>query len=490
LNLRHLLLLAFFFILGLSVYLYLPIRTEAGAAIHWGDPNTLSRFMHHVGAGDHRHAYVLNKSWDLYITRFLGVLKETYGQYHVFWLLAFWGWLTQQGLKWKAFWGILFFCDCIYTVFLNIISTEITAFQIPSSVFGAILIGLGLGQLLQWISRGTGKGAIGMRCARIAAFCFPAVLLATNLYQNDQHENYTAYEFGTNVLRSAWDQGTLLMEGDNLVFPITYLALVENARPDLALYDRHNLFFKMPFLYREGPTFTGKWEELRRIIEDELVESGGHVYIATFNEKVISDRGFDLIPHGLVSRAIPSEKYESALREAINPWPSYMTESFNSTFWRDYMTRTVTGYFFFKMARDLILRNQEGLGASLMKKASSIAYNDRTLHGDIASFYVDMGMLDEAKEALGLFSKYTNKHGLLHNMWGYYYAKAGNVDKAIVSFEKSVHADPSLFDASRNLGLMYLEKGAPDLARQAFEKSLLANPKQPNLIRLMQSKGW
>ena len=488
-DLRHCLLLAFFFILGLSVYLYLPIRTEAGAAIHWGDPNTLSRFFHHVGAGDHRHAYVFTKSWNAYVSRTLEVLADTWRQYSFFWLLALLGWYQQKGLKWKLFWFLLFLFDLIYSVFLNIVSLEITAFQIPSAIFGAVLIGLGLHAVLRWSPASDHARPSWRRWLQTAALCVPVLPLSMNLYQNDQHANYTAYEFGTNVLRSAPAHATLLVEGDNIVFPVAYLSLVENARPDLALYDRHNLFFKMPFLYREGPTFYGKWEELRRIIEDELVTSRNDVFIAVFNEKGLSDRGFDLIPHGVISRAVPSEKFESVFEETTNPWPYYAAESFDGTFYRDYMNRTVTGYYFFKMARDLIFRSQDALAAGIMQKASSVAYNDHTLHGDIAAFYIDIGMLDEAGKALDVFSKNTTDRARLHNMWGYYYSKTGDVDSAIARFHKALDAKPSLYDAHRNLGLMFLEKGELDRAREAFEQSLSLNPKQPNLISFMKERG-
>ena len=40
--------LALFFLLGLSVYIYLPIRAGAEPAFNFGDPETLSRFMAHI----------------------------------------------------------------------------------------------------------------------------------------------------------------------------------------------------------------------------------------------------------------------------------------------------------------------------------------------------------------------------------------------------------------------------------------------------------
>ena len=153
------------------------------------------------------------------------------------------------------------------------------------------------------------------------------------------------------------------------------------------------------------------------------------------------------------------------------------------------MNRAVTGYYFFKMARDLIFRDKNALAAGIMQKASSLAYNDRTLHKDIAAFYIDIGMLDEAKKSLEVFSKNTMDTGSLHNMWGYYYSKVGDVDSAIARFEKALDANPSLYDAYRNLGLMYLEKGEMDLAKTVFNKSLSLNPKQPDLIAFMKERG-
>lgn len=487
LNVRHFLLLTFFMALGLSVYLYLPIRTEAGAAVHWGDPDTLSRFIHHVGAGEHRHAYMLTKPFASYGTRVLDVLKDMYFQYNIFWIFAAVGWIKQKGLKWRILWLLIILFDMAYTVFLNIFPLEITPFQIPSSIAVAILIGCGLAYSLRLHFASSVVSRIRTVCLKPAFLLSPVILLSMNLYKNDQHANYTAYEYGINVLRSAPVRATLLIAGDNILFPVGYLMLVENARPDLQLYDRHNLFFKMP--YQDGPTLFGKWKDLRQIIETELVRTRPSVYIAVFNEKVISKRGFDLIPHGVTCRAATSDKFEKAFREEVNPWAYYMAESLNGSFYRDYMNRSVTGYFFLKMGRDLIFWEKKQLGTEMLKRASSVAYNDRALHGDLAAFYIDMGMLEEALPELRIFSRNATNFGALHNTWGYYYSKIGNIHKAIDAFKKSLVANPRDSDTYNNLGLMYLKAARPNLARQAFMKSLSLNPRQTKLITFMKTKG-
>ena len=489
LNVRHLLLLAFFFALGLSVYLYLPIRTQAGAAIHWGDPDTIGRLLQHVTANAHRHGYVLTKSWATYGARLVAALREMITQYHVFLVFAAIGWIRQEGLKWKIFWILVLLFDLVYTIFLNVISLEITPFQIPSSIVAAILIGYGLAHTLQRQFTSSVVSRIWKRCLKPAFLFFPVILLSMNLYQNDQRSNYTAYEYGTNILRSIPEGATLLIGGDNILFPVAYLRLVENARPDLALYDRHNLFFKMPFLYRDGPTFFGKWEKLRCIIEAELAKIREYVYIAVFNKEVISDRGFDLIPHGLTYRAAPRDKFESALREETNLWPYYILESVNGSFYRDYMNRSVTGYFFLKMGRDLIFMEKKSLGIEVLKKTSSIAYNDQVLHRDLAVFYTDMGMYEEGLTELKICSRLSTDAGMLHNTWGYYYDKTGHIPEAIEAFKKSIAANPQDFNTYNNLGLMYLKAGRRNQAREAFRKSLSLNPEQPKLITFLRTKG-
>ena len=488
-NLRNFLVLTFFFALGLSVYLYLPIRTEAGTSIHWGDPDTIGRLLHHVTASAHRHGYVLTKSWVTYGVRLVAALREMIAQYHVFLVFAAIGWIRQEGLKRKIFCILVLLFDLVYTIFLNVISLEVTPFQIPSSIVVAILIGYGLAHTLRSKFSSPVVSRILTRCLKPAFLLFPVIPLSINLYQNDQHANYTAYEYGINILRSPPEGATLLVEGDNIVFPVAHLRLVENARPDLALYDRYNLFFKMPFLYKDDTTSVGKREEVKQITEKELVKTRRYVYIASFNEKVISGREFDIIPCGLTCRAVTPDKFDAALPEEINRWPYYMIESMNGSFYRDYMNRSATGFFFLKMGRDLILVGKKSLGMETIKRASSLAYNDRDLHKDLALFCTDMGMYEEALSELRIFSRVFTDADILYNTWGYYYARAGYIAEAIEAFEKSIAANPEDFQTYNNLGLMYLEARERNKAGEAFKKSLSLNPEQPELITFMKTKG-
>ena len=121
LNIKNILIFFVFFLLALSLYLCLPIRTDAGAAIHWGDPNTLERFLAHVTARAHRGGYVLTKGPLEYLTRTRDMLWFVGFQFGALLIFFIFGLLKLRSLRWKVFFiGVILF-DFVYAVFLNII---------------------------------------------------------------------------------------------------------------------------------------------------------------------------------------------------------------------------------------------------------------------------------------------------------------------------------------------------------------------------------
>jgi 4-amino-4-deoxy-L-arabinose transferase-like glycosyltransferase len=54
---KRFLVLSLIFVVGLLVYVYLPVRTWAGAAIHWGDPDSWGRFWTQASGRAHRRVY-------------------------------------------------------------------------------------------------------------------------------------------------------------------------------------------------------------------------------------------------------------------------------------------------------------------------------------------------------------------------------------------------------------------------------------------------
>ena len=474
-------LLSVFFLAALLVYLYLPIRTAAGAAIHWGDPDTWDRFWAHVSGRSHRGGYVLNLGFLEYKVRAKEAVLLLWRQFGATILLSFWG-FWKLPVRWRVFFLLVVLFDFLYTIGLNTVSLEITPFNLCSSMVLAILAGNGMAEAMTFCE----KHASGTQSiVRAAAIAIPVIFLALNYGASDQSRNYTGHEHMLNVFRTARPQSVLFVNGDNYLFPVVYGRLVERMGGGVRLYDRLNLLFKMPALDRTVPCRTFAWEEKRNFAEQKIIEGSGSqdVFYAVFGPYAIAlpeDR--ILIPEGILYRVVtPGEPLP--LFRFNDLWRSYTRESFYDDFPMDYMNRQVKAYFFFCLGKHLILAGQPSLGLSNMKVAAEAGYDDELIHSDMAVFLTDHGFLEEARAALEKALLHHEDLSGVYNNWGYYYHKAGDPQKAADAFQKAVQQKPDRYVSYNNLGFALLETGQREKAHEAFQLSLRLNSNQPEIRR-------
>ena len=486
LNPKNFFFLSVFFLLALSLYLYLPVRTDAGAAIHWGDPNSLSRFWAHVTGRAHRGGYVLTKTSFEYLIRTKEILWLVGTQFGLVLPLAVWGWLKLSSVRWQIFFGAVILFDLFYGVFLNIISLEITPFGLPSCVALAVLIGVGIACILKAVRQLAFVGSITRKAINVAFCVLPAVPLTFNYDHCDQSHNHTAYEHALNIFRTVDNEATLFLDGDNNIFPVMYGRIVERMREDVLLYDRPNLFFKMPYIDKyTGYSFT-KWEDLRPIVEKRIIENVQHgVYYAVFNPFPISvPDGFTMHPYGILYKIEPGAIL-STQDTGGSIWPLYATESLLDDFRRDFMNREVTAYFHFARGKYLFMVDQPDRGLKSIQRASKVAYDDTTIHSDMAVFLTDRGFFEQARLELGKALTYYEDLSGVHNNWGYYYHKLGDYNRAAKSYRKAIDLRPDHYGYYNNLALALYHGGKKDEATVAFEKSLAIEGNQPSLKRFL-----
>lgn len=240
-----------FFILGFSVHLHMPVRAMKNPLLNWGDPKSLTQFLWNFL----RKGYPTEKPvrdfallWDQ-LNAFsipyeftwvgLGIL--------VLGVLAFIRRRRDEVLSYLL--GIVVFLVVIAGVFNTpgdmIFLTE--EFFTPLYLLSAVFIGLGLFFLARKGSEGLAPERLRSlpvkAVAALILLSLPATLCARNYYENDQHENYIAYDYATNTLRTL-PQGTVLFTwGDSGAFPLWYLQGVERMREDLDLLHTPHLIF-------------------------------------------------------------------------------------------------------------------------------------------------------------------------------------------------------------------------------------------------------
>lgn len=487
-NLKHLSFMSVFFILALSIYLYLPIRTDAGAAIHWGDPNTLDRFLEHVTARVHRKGYVFTMTPSEYLLRVKEAFWIVGSQFGVILLLAIWGFLNWPSIRWRIFFVSVIIFDFIYTIFLNTISLEITVFTLPTCIVLAILTGMGISKILKITHFSPNINPKINKILKIGCLIVPGLQFILNFGLCDQSRNYSAYEHALNIFRTVDNESTLFLDGDNNIFPVVYKRIVERMREDLAMYDRHNLLFKWS-LGGDEFRFYGTWEDFKSTVEKKIIKEkiGKGVYFAVFNPFSISvPDQYTLIPFGILTQVIGGKALFNK-NKANKVWKYYSTESFNDDFERDYMNREVTAYFDFNKGKYYFMNGASDVGLKFIRSASQIGYNDDMIHSDIAVFLTDYGFFEEARSELEKALIYNKDLSGVHNNWGYYYSKLKDYDKAIESFRKAIELNSNNHIYFNNLAFNLYKIGKKREAFLAFQKSLALNGNQPQIKKFMKN---
>ena len=493
-NLKSLAIISFLFLLALTVYVYLPVRTQVGAVIHWGDPGTLKNFFNVVSGEHHRTGYVFNKTISDYIIRGKDALMLVIKQFGVVLLFGVWGFITLSSLRWKIFYlGIIIF-DFLYTVFLNTVFIEVTPFNLPTLIVCAILGGTGVSDLLTRCKKMYINSSMSSyKISNIACFAVPVIYLFANYGISDQGRNYTGYEHASNILRTVNNAGIVIIGGDNNLFPVTYTKIVERMRVDVTLYDRYYLFFRIPYMGNTEGSFVyyGKWDELLQLLEKKVItkKASKGIYYSMFDPRIVSiPDGYTLIPYGILTRVV-NDRIEIDQKKRAHIWEYYTTESFEDSFYRDFMNRQVTAYYYFCKGRHLIMLGGIEPGLKNLKLASKIGANDKTIQNELAVLFSDLGFFNEARVELEK-SLHNNKNSAwVYNNWCYYYSKRGETAKAIDSIKKAVDIEPDNTLYYNNLGNLLLAAGKKDEAVKVFRKSLAINGNQKSVKNILKEKG-
>ena len=262
---KELLLTTAFALLGFSVHLYLPIRALSNPLLNWGDSKTVDQFLWHFlrkGYPSEPPVRDLTLLWAQ--VRAFNVARE------FTWLGAV---LTLLGLVylWRrnrtVFVAYLVSVAAFLLVIVGYFNTPMEViflteeFFTPLYLLTAVMVGIGLFSLLGYAIR-TARlpERIGVPVYAVVAvlfFTLPSALCAVNYFENDQHNNYIAFDYASNSLRSLSQNAIMFTWGDSGAFPLWYLQGVERMREDVDLPHTPHLVFgwyldSMPRIFKDS----------------------------------------------------------------------------------------------------------------------------------------------------------------------------------------------------------------------------------------------
>lgn len=252
-------------VFGFSVHLYLPFRALQNPLLNWGDSKTLGQFLWHFlrrGYPAEPHVRNLSLLW-MQLKAFnvpreftwLGLVLCLFGIHFL--------WSRHREMIFAYFAGmvtfLLYIVGLLNTPADTIFLTE--EFFTPMYLFTAVIIGCGLVGLvalsLKFARIPERMGAQVYSIVLLMFLALPTALCALNYYENDQHNNYIAFDYATNSLRSLPQNAVMFTWGDSGAFPLWYLQGVERMREDLDLPHTPHLVFEwyqdsMPRLFKES----------------------------------------------------------------------------------------------------------------------------------------------------------------------------------------------------------------------------------------------
>jgi hypothetical protein len=221
-----------FLVMGLSLYLYLPLRSSLEPLINWAHPVDLGNFLRHVSR------YV-DKNKDLtgdpvlWVRQGFFYWRSAFFEFSGIGLLgligvaAAWKERRRAALGMLLGWAGLFAAVCLYSKFSSQRVYLMQNYSIASFIFIPIFSALGSQFLLS---------RLNLRWSPIASRATVLLVLVLAFFRLSQGSQayYTySYDYVLNAWRSVPRGGFFFCKGDVLDFPAWYFQLLEGKRPDL-----------------------------------------------------------------------------------------------------------------------------------------------------------------------------------------------------------------------------------------------------------------
>lgn len=357
-----------FFLLGLSLYLYLPLRSLANPPLDWGDPENLRNFLRHITGFEHRHRFIGQPDLASTVKRIFEIFTLFKSQFSLIGLiLGFAGWLVLSRSHVPLFLlGLLVFLgNFIYILFLNTAPITTTAFGLASD----ILLAVGLAIIFWEIFR-----RFSPPFKNICIF-LPLILLLNNFQLCNMNNFYLARQYGLDILNNLPEKAIIFSEGDAHLFTLLYLKVVEGKREDVEVIDRGGTLFKAPEVAKRS----------REIEKEIIVKSGRPVYFtARPNLSDLPPR--IMVPEGIAFRVAKDgeeiKEKEIRLTGLIEVRELWLE--------RDFWVRDVTSDYLYFCGEEARSRGK-GKEKYFYSLASSLGHDSKFNHLRLARAYLDSG---------------------------------------------------------------------------------------------------
>ncbi len=261
----------FIFFVGLSVHLYIPIRSADNPRIDENNPSRdWETFVNFLDRKQYGQMSMVDRMFQR-----RGLLRNQFGRHAH---MGFWSFFEDQYSKGHGnflpilalgliglgamirrrqeigmpFLTLILICSAGLILYMNFADgtqynfrttdaylevRDRDYFFTPAFVFFGIAIGLGIGTVVKYLADKLGSKNASMRdtvaFASIILIFLPTVALAHNYHYNDRSKNLIPYNYACNLLDSCGKNAIFFTSGDNDTFPVWCIQEVYNYRRDV-----------------------------------------------------------------------------------------------------------------------------------------------------------------------------------------------------------------------------------------------------------------
>lgn len=227
-------------IMGLSIFIYLPLRALAQPMVNWGDPSSPTRFWDVVTAAQYHQYLALLGPAEWFKRLFDGIIQIGQQLSWAGFSLALLGgynlWRSDRVISGYllSLIGLTILFRSGYPVMGNIV------YLIPALYGMALLTGFGVAGLLNLAQKQIGrKAALSLGAGLLVVFCLRLIVIAPAL---DISGDDSAISFGKRALTSLPPKAILISERDETTFSLWYRQVL-GERPDVVVVDRRLLAY-------------------------------------------------------------------------------------------------------------------------------------------------------------------------------------------------------------------------------------------------------
>jgi tetratricopeptide (TPR) repeat protein len=512
----------FFFFTGLTPYLVYPIRTRTADPVwNWGEPSTFYQLKRMFFRTQYDATLIIEQTFSLFADQARFWFYTFFRQWNIPALAAgfagiiLWAFLKTRTSGKTSNAGILFliyfFLFSIVLILINPFTME-DIYTYSSSVFflpGYLLIPFGLAFGLDFLNKKITSGfkvspGLNFKSLKslVPGFAGLIVVLSalfTNFPACDASDNYVAWDFNRNILKSTGNNAAAFIAGDAISFPLSYLVNVRGISRKTAVISLPSLsyYWYLPQMQRRYPELIDF--EVKKFLQgsdvilprlEKLMKSAQNKGMQVFFSQIKTEilKYSDMVPRGLMYKCLEkgnspdTEQFHADQLEIFENLQIRIPAFFRETgdFKRFHLVAhgllSNYAYMFYNSGIYLAERGAYEKAITWFLKAHKIRPDHADTLYNMAFCLTKLNKFEQARKCYLEFLDYEPRNISAMSNLAKLLLDQKKYDQAYKVLKRAVKTEPESAEAYCNLGVLYYKTNRLNQARECWEKALERAP--------------